>query len=139
MNLLNLCDFRLDSDDVPGILNRLETDSVRVEPLGYDSKRSTYWYFYGTRLYREDVLGALERKKKKVVTNGGTANGIEHGPKSTVWQVICFTEEDWQNLTIKFSKSTNEQERDLYNVLSNNFLPKIPSLFREKERVRRRR
>ncbi|XP_066154990.1 bromodomain-containing protein 4-like isoform X1 [Euwallacea fornicatus] len=115
-----LCDFRLDAEDVLDQLKNLEADSLRVEPLGYDKIDSAYWYFYGTRLYRED----FEKKNNK---------------KKAVWQVICFTEEDWFQLTKKFKSSNVKNERALYHTLSKNFLPELPRLFKEKERQARRR
>lgn len=148
LNLLNLCDFRLDSEDVQLIFNDLESESVRVEPLGFDSKGSTYWYFYGTRLYREDKLTAAEKKKRKATANsaqeinGNNITKSEFNIESvsdTVWQVICFTEEDWNNLAAKLKSSPNAKERHLHTILEENFLPKIPSLFRKKELLRRRR
>lgn len=121
--LYDLCHFRLNSSDVQVILNNLEADSLRVEPLGYDSKNSGYWYFYGTRLYREDKPA-------------GSVNSLK---SQSVWQVICFSEEDWQNLAAKFKSSTNPKEKELYQILDENFLPKLPQLFRERERLRRRK
>lgn len=117
-----LCDYRLDADDVIEQLKNLEADSLRVEPLGYDDNESAYWYFYGTRLYREDYK--LKNKDKK---------------ENSVWQVICFTEEDWFHLAKKFKKSTSKAERQLYKTLTENFLPELPRLFKEKEKLARKR
>lgn len=132
--LHDLCHFRLDSVDVQVILSNLEADSLRVEPLGYDAKNSGYWYFYGTRLYREDKASTASASGSGA---GGGSGALSR--KDTIWQVICFTEEDWQNLAAKFKTSTNAKERELFQILDENFLPKLPQLFRERERLRRRK
>ncbi|CAK1588824.1 unnamed protein product [Parnassius mnemosyne] len=123
--LYALCDFRLDAEDVFDLFKNLEAESLRVEPLGWDDNDSAYWYFYGTRLYREDIIKKPKGKSKK--------------KKKRVWQVVCFTEEDWTHLTEKFSKATSKVEKELYRSLSQNFLPEIPRLFQEKERLQRKR
>ncbi|KAK5642951.1 hypothetical protein RI129_009118 [Pyrocoelia pectoralis] len=116
-----LCDFRLDAEDVLEQLKNLEADSLRVEPLGYDGNKSAYWYFYGTRLYREDFNVKNNRKGK------------------SVWQVVCFTEDDWFQLAKKFKESQFKSECQLYHTLTENFLPELPRLFCEKEQLARKR
>lgn len=121
-----LCDFRLDSPDVELITSEFEAHNLRIEPLGHDSNNSVYWYFFGTRLYREDPR-----------TSGSSKKGTTQTDR--VWQVICFTEQDWQNLANKFKHSKSKKESALYKILTEDFLPNIPVLFKAKEAERRRR
>ena len=32
---------------------RIDSEDLRKVPIGVDAKGGYYWYFYGTRLYRE--------------------------------------------------------------------------------------
>jgi hypothetical protein len=135
----------LDSSDVEVITNKFEAESLRIKPLGFDSNDSTYWYFFGkhctrlhalllislhsltplsvlgTRLYREDITKSKNHR-------------LEH-----IWQVICFTEEDWHSLANKFKSSKSRKEQNLYKCLIEDFLPNIPLIFKAKEAERRRK
>ncbi|XP_053624492.1 uncharacterized protein LOC128683191 isoform X2 [Plodia interpunctella] len=144
--LYALCDFRLEAEDVFDLFKNLEAESLRVEPLGWDDNSSAYWYFYGTRLYREDILKKTKGKNKKKKSKESKKRGWFYGDEwlddddnERVWQVVCFTEDDWSHLTEKFSKATSKVEKELYRSLSQNFLPEIPRLFQEKERLQRKR
>lgn len=141
-----LCDFRLDADDVIDVLKNLDSDSLRVHPLGHDENKSAYWYFYGTRLYKEEYPKKRKKKKdhdksKKKRKDGSTSSSeedYERRPTGT-WKVMCYTETDWRELTRSMAGSSCREERALYTVLSEDFLPEIPRLFEEKERLQKKR
>lgn len=55
------------------------------------------------------------------------------------WQVVCFTESDWERLALKTEDSDNIDVQALHQVITEDFLPEIPRLFEEKERLQRKR
>lgn len=59
-------------------------------------------------------------------------------PKSC-WSVACLTLQDWEKLTEKYKSSKAKTDRELFETLSESFLPEIVKMFAEKEREERRR
>ncbi|KAE8296570.1 Cat eye syndrome critical region protein 2 [Larimichthys crocea] len=173
--LHRLCDYRLDAADVFDLLKGLDADSLRVEPLGQDGNGALYWYFYGTRMYKEEpVKRKAEKisepseltlpekkkrgrppKKKKLeepqlseveteMTEVKTGNGLEDfrpstGRKRGAWSLVCDTEEQWVLLAESIKDKTSPQDRHLYRVISQNFLPEISSMIEHKEREQKQK
>ncbi|KAF3689089.1 Cat eye syndrome critical region protein 2 [Channa argus] len=173
--LHRLCDYRLDAADVFDRLKGLDADSLRVEPLGQDGNGALYWYFYGTRMYKEETVKrkveriseisdlTLPEKKKRgrppkkrrleelqtsdvegEVSEVKTEHGLEDLPPSTsrrrgAWSLVCDTEEQWVSLAESIKDKTSPQDRHLYRVISQNFLPEISSMIEHKEREQKQK
>ncbi|KAM3609444.1 uncharacterized protein V6R79_015019 [Siganus canaliculatus] len=185
--LHRLCDYRLDAADVFDLLKGLDADSLRVEPLGQDGNGALYWYFYGTRMYKEETVkrkaekmsestdltlpekkrrGRPPKKKKHLedpllsevdseASEDKTEENAEEqseekpedleevrpcaGRKRGAWSLVCDTEEQWVCLAESIKDKTSPQDRHLYRVISQNFLPEIRSMIEHKEREQKQR
>jgi len=154
--LHQLSEIRLEAPDVAERVKNLDASSLRVEPLGIDSDGTTLWYFYGTRLYREDPptkehseLKIKEdkkkkkkhkkekKKKRKKSREYDTESSDEEQEPS--WSVACLTENDWENLVLKYKESREREDRKLYRLLNDSFLPEIKEMFVEKEKEEQRK
>lgn len=154
--LNQLCEFRLEAPDVAERVKNLDAASLRVEPLGIDSEGTTLWYFYGTRLYREDpptkehseLKTREERKKKKKhkkEKKKKRKKSREYETESSdeelepSWSVACLSEDDWENLVQKYKESREREDRKLYRLLNDSFLPEIKEMFVEKEKEEKKK
>jgi len=135
-----LTEFRLECGDVYEKLRELDPEGLRVDPLGIDSDNVIYWYFFGTRLYKEvKPMKAKRPKKPKKGENDEKPVEVEE-PKETEprdppgWYLVCSAESQWMDLVQKYKKSKKKQDRELFETLNDNFLPDIIKMFEEKER-----
>ncbi|KRY56937.1 Cat eye syndrome critical region protein 2, partial [Trichinella britovi] len=82
-----LCELRLLKSDIESMFKDINSDCLRLLPLGEDRNGITYWYFYGTRLYGEypDLTvkirpekskkrGRPKRKEERIKTNSQKTN-----------------------------------------------------------------
>ena len=53
--------YRLDTDDAPEKIKNIPVESLRLEHIAEDSEGALYWYFYGTRLYKQVKAKRQER------------------------------------------------------------------------------
>lgn len=133
-----LTELRLQCDDIYEKFKDLDPEGLRVEPLGVDSNNVTYWYFYGTRLYREIKPSKKKRPKKgkaKEDSDSETVDEAGDGAEGAAgWSLVCSAESQWVELTNKLKKSKKKQDKELHETLAENFLPEISKMFSELER-----
>ncbi len=152
---MQLIDLRLDTADAPERIKDIPVESLRLEHMGEDGDGARYWYFFGTRLYKEvrpqrkskpnkekeekpDAKTKKESKskkpKKEEIVNNTSDSKIENGdsPPTPGWFLICRTEKDWTDLVDTLRKSKKKVDKELHQILDENFLPQVVKMFQEK-------
>lgn len=106
---------------------------MRVDPIGKDARGATYWYFFGTRLYRDDAPLKVRTSLDPVNHPSRTFTTVRG------WNLVCRTSDDWSKLVTQFEKSTHHDEVALHCTLIDDFLPNIQSMFVQQEQLRRKK
>ena len=135
-------------------MKNLESGSLRVDPLGVDSEGCVLWYFYGTRLYKEERKSSdksdkrkkkkHKKHKKKSKKSRDSIDSVDslctsEEESESSWSVVCSTEEDWENLVAKYKQSEQREDRKLYRLLQDCFLPEIREMYVEKRREEKKK
>lgn len=98
-----------------------------MDPLGTDNEGWSYWYFGGTRLYREVPLPQGSNNKR------GTL-------KDFTFEIACSTAEEWHEMINKLQSPSNQSSST--KELASKVLPissEVISIFEAKEAARLKR
>ena len=134
--LYQLTEFRLQCDDVEKKLKDLDPEGLRINPIGIDSDNVIYWYFFGTRLYKEVKATKKSRPKKKGEDQSPNKEDDSEDivKQAPGWYLACSAQSQWDDLAQKLKKSKKKADKELYETLQENFLPEITKMFAEKEK-----
>ncbi|KAI8368237.1 uncharacterized protein BYT42DRAFT_585861 [Radiomyces spectabilis] len=153
-----LCEWQLEDPERFREHLASEFDAIqwRVDPIGYDAKGNSFWLFDDNRLYKESPAPPKKKKSKasrkpkpKVVPTRRSTRRSAHTETPAVeeeeeededeedwkpWKLVCLTREDWEKLPNKFVKSAHPDEKQFYQVLVNDVLPKVIPVLEEHEK-----
>ena len=78
-------------------------------------------------IYTPTTVLQDKKKKRKKSTESDSS---EEWEQESDWAVVCLTEQDWLRLTEKYKESGRKEDRRLYRLLQESFIPEIKEMFR---------